>query len=159
MLLLSKSDSDKPICAQPAFIATPPPNPQRKEPPPGYCGKASRDDPHYGRFNIDDGQPPSGATSSASIANPRKHRLSAVSFGSQIATLVTSSSSVYPRHTQSPYERIDPLHDPTRQGGRTELDNPKSAHPSLNPQIPAHRVLVPVLKLHHSWPCRISWHV
>ena len=78
---------------------------------------------------------------SASTSSPEKNRLSAISFSQQTATPITASSSAYPdRNLKSPYDRIGPLHDLTRQDGRQDLETPQSAQssnlpPLLHPQM------------------------
>jgi hypothetical protein len=119
--LQPKTDYDKAGYAKPTFIALPSSHP--REPLPSYHSQGLRVDRR--RINIDDDQPPSGATSSASTASPERNKLSALSSSEQTATQVTSSSSAYPvRNIKSPYDRTGPLPDPTRQEVRIELHTP-----------------------------------
>lgn len=92
------------------------------------------------------------------MASPDNNRLSAISYAQQTPTPVTASSSAYPgRQLKSPYERVGPLHDLSRQEQRHEPDTgtPQSAsslpqilHPQMhsesphaNPQVAAQMAL------------------
>lgn len=108
----------------------------RREPLPGYRGQNLRVDPQHGRY-LDDEAVSASTIPSASVASPETNRLSAVSYTGQMPTPVTASSSAYPdRQLKTPYDRVGPLHDPSRQEQRPDLTigTPLSAASNI-PQI------------------------
>ncbi|TVY40602.1 putative maltose O-acetyltransferase [Lachnellula occidentalis] len=106
----------------------------RREPLPGYRGQGLRVDPQHGRpIGLDDDQPSASTIPSASVTSPENSRLSAISYSQQTPTPITATSSAYPdRGLKTPFERLGPLHDLSRQDSDT--GTPQSASSSL-PQL------------------------
>lgn len=108
----------------------------RREPLPGYRGQGLRVDPPHGRpIDIDDDQPSASTIPNASVTTPENNRLSAISCSGQTVTpLTASTSSPYSdRQLKNAYDRVDPLHDLSRQESRQDQNatTPQSASSTL----------------------------
>lgn len=120
--LLSKSDYNKPS-----------PGYQKRASWPNHCAQSPRvDRRHPLPIIVADDQPSLRPISCASITSPKANGPSPVSSNGNAIKSITAPCSIFPEgDINSPYGRINPLYDPTRQG-------PSSAHasqPLLNPPL------------------------